>query len=276
MTTVHVQGAALDVRVIDLTPPWVGRPETVLFHHGLGASSGIWWAWTPLLADRYRLVHFDMRAHGRSSRPRADGSVTLDRLVADLFSVADGAGAQRFHLVGESIGGTVALAAAIARPNRIASVTVCNGAHAGGSIRSIDGWRSLIESQGMDAWSAHMMHCRFFDGGLPPALWRWYEREQAAVDPGFLLEAAAMLAATDLSPRLGEVRQPAMLMHGDSSPFIPVAVMADLRSRLADARLRVFPHARHGLPFSHAAECAAVLRAFLDDLPPTPPAPRYV
>jgi hypothetical protein len=40
--------------------------------------------------------------------------------------------------------------------------------------------------------------------------------------------------------------------------------MADLKSRLPNARLQVFAHAKHGLPFSHAKECSQLLRAFLD------------
>jgi len=42
--------------------------------------------------------------------------------------------------------------------------------------------------------------------------------------------------------------------------------MATLQQAMPDARLQVFPHARHGLPFSHGAECAAALRRFLDGL----------
>jgi hypothetical protein len=42
--------------------------------------------------------------------------------------------------------------------------------------------------------------------------------------------------------------------------------MADLNARLPDARLQVFAHARHGLPYSHAKECASVLRKFLEAL----------
>jgi pimeloyl-ACP methyl ester carboxylesterase len=59
---------------------------------------------------------------------------------------------------------------------------------------------------------------------------------------------------------------PVLLMHGDSSPFIPVPVMTDLKARLKEARLQVFAHARHGLPFSHGRQCAATLRAFLAEV----------
>jgi pimeloyl-ACP methyl ester carboxylesterase len=110
------------------------------------------------------------------------------------------------------------------------------------------------------------MQKRFFDGAITEEMWRWYEQEQAGASPQFVLDAVRLLAGADLSPELGAVRMPVLLLHGDSSPFIPVPVMADLKSRLADARLHVFAHARHGLPFSHAKECAQVLRDFLDEV----------
>ena len=48
-------------------------------------------------------------------------------------------------------------------------------------------------------------------------------------------------------------------MHPDASPFIPVPVVADLHSRLPDARLKVFAHAKHGYHFHMRAY---VLRLF--------------
>jgi pimeloyl-ACP methyl ester carboxylesterase len=55
-----------------------------------------------------------------------------------------------------------------------------------------------------------------------------------------------------------------LLLSPDSSPFVAVSEMNDLRDGVKDAELRVFPHARHGLPLSHGAECGAALREFLD------------
>jgi pimeloyl-ACP methyl ester carboxylesterase len=115
-TTKH---GTLHYEVINQVAPWHRDREAILFHHGIGASAGIWAAWLPALAEAYRLVSFDMRGCGRSDIPAADFVWSLDLLVEDLFAVADAAGLIQFHLVGESIGGTVALAAALARPERI-------------------------------------------------------------------------------------------------------------------------------------------------------------
>ena len=106
--------------VVDRIMPWHKPRTPILFHHGIGSSAGLWAGWHPALADAYRLVSFDMRGCGRSHIPADDFAWSLDLLVDDLFAVADAAGLAQFHLVGESIGGTIALAAALARPERIA------------------------------------------------------------------------------------------------------------------------------------------------------------
>ena len=78
------------------------------------------------------------------------------------------------------------------------------------------------------------------------------------------LNALGVLIGTDLTPRLADVKCPTLLLHPDGSPFIPVSIMAALHERLPDSELNVFGRSRHGLPFSHAAQCAQALRTFLD------------
>ena len=266
MPSVQVPGCTIHYELVDLTLPWVREPETILFHHGLGASGGVWRDWLPALIDRYKVLVFDMRGHGRSERPPVGAPLSLDLLIEDLFAVADATGIERFHLVGESIGGTIALKAAIERTKRIRSLTVCNGTHLGGSINSITDWQQIIDERGMLGWSEHMMCARFFDGAISPQMHQWYKREQSEVSKDVLLRALRMLAGVDLSPQLGEVAQPVLLLHPDSSPFISVSIMADLKTRLPDARLQVFAHSKHGLPFSHTRKCSAATRCFLDKI----------
>ena len=259
-----VPGGELRYDVTELAVPWGGAPETILFCHGLGSVGDAWAGWLPALVDRYRIVRFDLRGHGRSLRPGTD-ALGFDVLCDDVLAVAKAAGAERFHLVGESIGGTIALAVAARRPERLLTLTVSNGAHLGASIEAVHDWRDIISRSGTAGWSAHMMRLRLFDGAVDEAMRRWYEAQQATVSPEFLLEAVSLLVGADLTPELDRIQCPVLLLHGDSSPFIPVAVMADLRERLRDARLQVFAHARHGLPFSHARACAETLRRFLGE-----------
>jgi pimeloyl-ACP methyl ester carboxylesterase len=255
---------SLHYEIVDQVAPARVPRETVLFHHGIGASAGIWAGWFPALADAHRLVSFDMRGYGRSPVPAADFAWSLEQMVDDLFAVADAAGVPRFHLVGESIGGTVALAAALARPQRIATLTVSNGAHLGASIQRADAWRRQLDDGGVKGWSDAFLRDRFHDDALSADQRAWFAAQQEKWPRESILNALRVLIGTDLSARLKDIAQPTLLLHPDGSPFIPVPVMAELHRLLPDAELNVIGHSRHGLPYSHATVCASLLRAFLD------------
>jgi pimeloyl-ACP methyl ester carboxylesterase len=264
MALVKTAQGSLYYEVIDRVAPWEQQRDPILFHHGIGASAGIWTEWIAALADRHRIVTFDMRGYGRSVIPAADFGWSLELFIADVFAVADAVGIERFHLVGESIGGTIGFAATLARPERIATLTVSNGGHLGASIQRVDEWRRQLDKSGVKAWSDIFMRDRFHDGALSPERWNWFAAQQEAWTRDSILNALAVLVGTDLSPRLPEIRCPVLLVHPDGSPFIPVAVAAEMHRLLPNAELNVSGHARHGLPFSHGAACAALLRAFLN------------
>ena len=109
MPTLDRPGGPLHYEVTDVTAPWAGEPETILFHHGVGITGDIWLEWLPPLADRYRLVRLDVRGFGRSSVPGPGFAWSMELLAEDARAVARAAGAARFHYVGESLGGTLGL-----------------------------------------------------------------------------------------------------------------------------------------------------------------------
>ena len=255
---------SLHYEIVDQVASGREPRDAILFHHGIGASAGIWRGWFPALADAHRLVSFDMRGYGRSHIPSADFKWSLEQMVEDLFAVADAAGLPRFHLVGESIGGTVALAAALAEPTRIATLTISNGAHLGASIQRVEAWRRQLDEGGVKVWSDAFLRDRFHDDALSPDQRAWFAAQQEKWPQESILNALRVLIGTDLSPRLKDIVQPTLLLHPDGSPFIPVPVMAELHRLLPDAELNVIGHSRHGLPYSHASLCASLLRAFLD------------
>ncbi|MBT3370805.1 MAG: alpha/beta fold hydrolase [Rhodospirillaceae bacterium] len=255
----------LHYEIIDLTAPWAEPVETILFHHGVGANWRCWLGWAAALQDRYRLVAFDLPGHGRSQP--GDGGITIKAMVKDTLALADAVDCAKFHLVGESVGGTVALQTAILHPDRLLSLTVSNGAHVGGGIQNLDFWHDMIGGEGgMAAWSDRMMEHRFFPGALSADVADWYRAQQAGADPDTVLALLATLVGTNLSAQLSDMAVPTLLMHPDSSPFIDVPTMADLYARLPNAQMRIFPHAKHGLPFSHAEACSQTMRTFLDGL----------
>ncbi len=257
-------GGSLYFEIIDATPPWAGEAPLIVFHHGIGATAEIWAEWLPALLDRYRVARFDMLGFGRSGVPGPGFPWSLEGLVDDALEVARAAGAARFHFVGESVGGTVGLLLASRRPEALLSLTVSNASHRGGSIQRAREWREFIRLNGMGRWGEMMTPLRLDRARVPEAQYRWFERAQAQASADSVLDLADVLIGSDLSPELGRIRVPTLLLAPGLSPFVPPAVMEEMHAGIAGSELQLFPDARHGLPCSHGAACGRALRAFLD------------
>ena len=85
----------------------VGTGETLLLIHGMAGSSETWRAVIPQLSKKYRVVAPDLLGHGRSAKPRGDYS--LGAFAVWLRDLLDELGVTRATIVGQSLGGGVAM-----------------------------------------------------------------------------------------------------------------------------------------------------------------------
>ena len=213
--------------------------------------------------DRYRIARFNTIGFGRSGRPGPGHPWSLDGLADDACAVAGAAGGGPFHLVGESLGGTVGLALAARRPGALLSLTVSNASHRGGSIPRARQWREFIGAHGMAAWAEMMTPLRLDRERVSEGHWRWFERTQALASPDAVLALADLLIGADLSPLLPSIAVPTLLLAPPRAPRAAAGHGGDPRR---DPRLRAA--GLHRCP-PRAALLArggvrAALRSFLD------------
>jgi pimeloyl-ACP methyl ester carboxylesterase len=254
---------SLYYELIDLTPPWITNPPAIVFLQGIGADADLWSDWLPLLAGRFRLLRFDMRGFGRSHRPDHTHTWTFTGMSDDLFAVVNAAGIERFHLVGESIGGTIALYTAIHHGERLLSAGCVSCSHKGSPIGYVREWQRFIDDEGMPAWSRQMMQRRFYEEAIPTEIQAWFEQQQASGSVAAILGLAEMLIGADLTAQLAGITMPVLVLHPDASPFVPLPIAAELHSLLPDSEMQVFAGSKHGLACSHARDCAVVLADFI-------------
>jgi len=84
-----------------------GSGETLLLIHGMAGSSETWRAVIPQLAKKYRVIAPDLLGHGQSDKPRGDYS--LGAFAVWLRDLLDELGVTRATIVGQSLGGGVAM-----------------------------------------------------------------------------------------------------------------------------------------------------------------------
>jgi NAD(P)-dependent dehydrogenase (short-subunit alcohol dehydrogenase family)/pimeloyl-ACP methyl ester carboxylesterase len=118
---------------IELCVAELGDPSapTVVLVHGYPDSKEVWSEVAPRLAERFHVVLYDVRGHGRSTAPRPlRGGFTLEKLTDDFLAVADAVSPDRpVHLVGHDWGSVQAWEFVTVRrtEGRVASFTSMSG-----------------------------------------------------------------------------------------------------------------------------------------------------
>src|SRR2546422_2948353 len=111
-------------RCNDIDVAWfeAGRGEALILVHGLADDHRAWRRALPDLMLRHRVILYDLRGHSQTSLGNPDG--TLRQLGADLITLMDALGVERAHVAGFSLGGTIAMRAAIDHPDRVGGLAL--------------------------------------------------------------------------------------------------------------------------------------------------------
>ncbi|MFG2270920.1 SDR family oxidoreductase [Streptomyces chartreusis] len=172
-----VRTGGVELCVAELGDP--GQP-TVILVHGYPDSKEVWSEVAPRLADRFHVVLYDVRGHGRSTPPQPlRGGFTLEKLTDDFLAVADAVSPDRpVHLVGHDWGSVQSWEFATVKrtEGRIASFTSMSGP----SLDHFSHWINQrvkrptprrvgqLLGQGAKSWYVYLLHTPV----LPELAWR--------------------------------------------------------------------------------------------------------
>ena len=118
----------IDTQRIKINVLTCGNPaaETILFIHG-NLSSAVFWERTMIaLQDDFYCLASDLRGFGETEPLKVDATLGLDDLAHDVFALTRYLEMDRFHVVGHSMGGGVAMKMMLLRPEVLDSVTLVN------------------------------------------------------------------------------------------------------------------------------------------------------
>jgi pimeloyl-ACP methyl ester carboxylesterase len=104
------------------------NPAVILLH-GFPESHRTWREIQPRLQDRFFLVMPDQRGFAGSDRPQGVEAYATDRLVDDIFALADALALESFALVGHDWGGAIAWPAALRGDPRLTRLAIINAPH---------------------------------------------------------------------------------------------------------------------------------------------------
>ncbi|MFI9828408.1 SDR family oxidoreductase [Streptomyces sp. NPDC051913] len=285
----RVRTGGVELCVAELGEP--GQPTVVLVH-GYPDSKEVWAQVAARLADRFHVVLYDVRGHGRSSAPRPlRGGFTLEKLTDDFLAVADAVSPDRpVHLVGHDWGSVQSWEfATVARTEgRIASFTSMSGP----SLDHFGHWINTrlrrptprrvgqLLGQGAKSWYVYALHTP----ALPELAWRgplgkvWprlLERFERVPGDGYPTSSLPTDAAHGAWLYRDNVRARLRHPRADAYAHAPVQLITPLGDAFLSERLydeleqwvpqltrRTLP-ARHWIPRSRPDQLAAWIGEFV-------------
>ncbi len=240
----------------------IGGNMPVLFVHGVGSTAAIWDYQLREFGDERLCAAIELRGNGASKPDPDQATITREAFAHDVLAVADALGAQRFTLVGCSLGGVVAFELWRRAPERVAAMLVL-----GSFARYPDGAqvarRIAGEARGAGSMRAYG-ELRAAKLGLPPD--RLYETvEQFACKTVDCFVASTHATWTgDYLDLLPSIDVPVLVAYGERDVVAPRALAEEIASGVPRSELAPVPAAGHVANADNPAAFNALLRAFVE------------
>lgn len=251
----------------------LGEGQPVVMVHGSGPGVTAWANWRlimPELAKEHRVIAPDMLGFGYTERPE-HAVYTKENWVQQLKDLFDALNLEQVDLVGNSFGGSIALAFTIAYPERVRRLVLMGSVGVPFKITSgldnVWGYEPSFETMRklMDtfAYSRELVNDELAE-----------LRYQASIRPGFQESFSAMFPAPRqrwvdalVSPeeKIRELTQPTLIIHGREDQVIPMQTSLKLFELIKHAQLHMFGESGHWAQIEHSARFSRLLRDFFNE-----------
>jgi 3-oxoadipate enol-lactonase len=214
------------------------------------------------LKDRYSVVAFDTRGHGRSS---GKGECSVTAAAQDLKALLDEIGASSCHLVGISTGGTIALTFAAQWPAMVRTLTLADS-----FARPVEGSAQTVEAtaEAIAYVSMEEFGTQYAAETLLPATALDVQDELAGViakmNPKVYIQTMRSAVLGDFTAALAAVKVPTLVLIGEHDAIAPRTASEFIVQGIAGATLEVVPAAGHLSCLDNPVAFNAALGRFLD------------
>jgi 3-oxoadipate enol-lactonase len=259
--TIDVGGVVLEYERSGAGPP-------LLMIMGMSGTALHWGEpFLRALRTEFELIVYDHRGVGASSR--LDGPLTIRQMAQDAESLLDALGIESAHALGISMGGMIAQELALARPQRLRTLTLgctyCGGD--GSALASAAVWQRL--AAGMMSGDRQLALRSAWEVNVSPAFAAdddEYARflaiaEQRAVAVPVIQAQAQAAAAHDTSARLHELEVPTLIVHGSEDEMLPVLNGHMIASLIPGSRLEILEGVGHMFFWERPGRAAELVRA---------------
>jgi len=241
-----------------------GRGPALIFVHGVGSTAAIWDAQLDAFAGEYRCSAIELRGNG--ALPDPDPSlITREGFANDVLAIADARGADRFTLVGCSLGGVVAFELWRRVPERFERMVIV-----GSFARYPDGqaYADGLKAAARDAGDMRAFaESRAAKLGLPPGRQRETVEQYACKSVDCYVASTQATWTGDYRDVLPTIGVPALVLCGERDAIAPAPLSEEIARGIPGATFAVVAGAGHVANADTPATFNDLLSDFLQRTP---------
>lgn len=246
----------------------IASPLLLLHGSGPGVSAFANWRLVmPLLAEHTRVLAFDFAGFGYSETP-ADAEFSRDAWLAQLVDFLDAVGVEKVSVVGNSFGGSMALALAIHHPERVDKLILMGAVgvpfELTEGLDAVWGYEPSPEAMGRlmretFAYDASLITDDMIQGRYTASL-----RTQDAFARMFPAPRQRWVdSMAHPEDAIRGIKAPTLLVHGRDDRVIPLQTSLTMLHLIDDAQLHVFGRCGHWTQIEYAEPFARLVVEFL-------------
>jgi len=246
-----------------------GSGPAVIFSHGLFMDHEMFAPQVEALKGKYRCITWDERGHAGTASDTLAPFTYYDS-ADDLAALLAHLGIKQAVLAGMSQGGFLSLRAALTHPEIVRALILIDTQGGQEDPERLKGHMQLAET-----WAEHGLSDQLagvIEGIILGENWSGAEAWKAKwrkIKPVNMLGCMNTIATRDdVTPKLGQIKVPALVVHGDADAAIEFSLAETLAAGLGDAKLVVVPGAGHAANLTHPAVVNPAITSFLASLTP--------
>ncbi len=253
-------GVRLAYAVAGDGPPLV-RAANWMTHLGYDIESPVWKHWVRDLSLNHRFIRYDERGCGLSDWDATE--FTFEDWVADLESVVEALGLERFPLLGVSQGGAVAVAYAARHPERVTKLVLCGAYARGRAVRAADEDEKRAAALDLDlarvGWGRddpafRQVFAAQFQPDGTRADWAAFDQlQRRTTSPENAVRFLEEFSRIDVRDLAREVSCPTLIMHSRDDHRVPMRFGEELAALIPDSRLVALASNNHLLTAAEPA-----------------------
>lgn len=240
--------------------PWL------IFLHGLLGSLANWRRITPSFEDRYRILTFDQRGHGRSLKPK-DGYAPED-FAGDLNFLMDQLNIADAYLVGHSMGGRNAQCFANLYPSRVRKLVIEDigpGDNVAAGKGLIEKLKAVPVPFSSKLKAKEFLYNHFSDPKLGPFLYmNINDKGDWEFDINTVIEVVEKGRGAPRWSEIDKLKVPTLILRGDSSQELPQNEYENILKRNKMIRGVVVENAGHWIHFDQPDKFISIVDDFLE------------